>query len=166
MGEGKSGDFLKWDARFLEIAHVISTWSKDKSTKVGCVIVDAGNRIIATGYNGLPRRLDDDPEEFPERHDRERQKYAFYEHGERNALYQAAALGTAVAGCTMYITMSPCADCARGIIQSGISRVVFDLDKTEAYKGKLDLSTPTGMLSEAYVELIGLRNFQGSLKKP
>lgn len=109
-----------WDARFLELAHVISTWSKDRSTKVGAVVVGPHRELRSTGYNGFPRGVDDTVED---RHERPR-KYLFAEHAERNAIYFAALNGVRLEGCTLYVTMFPCADCARAAISAGIKRVV------------------------------------------
>lgn len=111
----------KWDNRFLELASHISLWSKDDSTKVGAVIVDDVRNVRSTGYNGFVRNISDD---VPERSVRP-QKYFWAEHAERNAIYAAARHGLSVDGCTLYCTRSPCADCARAIIQSGIKRVVY-----------------------------------------
>lgn len=109
-----------WDARWLQVADHIATWSKDRSTQVGCVIVGNANQVLSMGYNGFPRGVNDDIEE---RHDRP-DKYLWTEHAERNAIYNAARTGTALAGSTMYLPWYPCADCARAIIQSGISTLV------------------------------------------
>lgn len=100
-------------------------WSKDRSTRVGCVIVSPTGEVVSTGFNGMPRGVDDD---VSERHDRP-EKYHWFEHGERNAIYNAARNGTRVSGSTLYVTSTPskftcCTDCARAIIQSGIVRVV------------------------------------------
>ena len=105
----------------MEIALHISTWSKDTSTKVGCVVVGPDREIRAQGYNGFPRGVDDDKSKRQTRPI----KYAFYEHAERNAIYNACLCGVTLKGCTLYVTMPPCADCARAIIQSGIKRVYF-----------------------------------------
>jgi dCMP deaminase len=115
----------KWDRRFLDLALQIASWSKDTSTQVGCVIVNQTREIISTGFNGLPRGLED---ATPERSERP-EKYHWYEHGERNAIYSAARRGVSVSGATLYVSTTPnqltvCTDCARGIIQSGIARVV------------------------------------------
>jgi dCMP deaminase len=109
-----------WDARWLQVADHIATWSKDRSTQVGCVIVGNANQVLSMGYNGFPRGVNDDIEE---RHDRP-DKYLWTEHAERNAIYNAARTGMALAGSTMYLPWYPCADCARAIIQSGISTLV------------------------------------------
>lgn len=114
---------LKWHRRFLELCDVISKWSKDRSTKTGCVIVK-NNRIISTGYNGFPPGVDD---EIEERHGRP-QKYMFTEHCDRNAIYQAAKLGVSLENSIMYLNNPPCHDCCRGIIMSGIRKVIWPED--------------------------------------
>lgn len=110
----------KWDARFLELASLIASWSKDTSTKVGCVVVGPTRDIRATGYNGLPRFVNDNVSERLERP----AKYLWTEHAERNAFYQASRYGISLEGCSLYSTLFPCADCARGIIQVGIKEVI------------------------------------------
>ena len=110
-----------WDKKFLDLCDHISTWSKDKSTKVGAVIVNDRNKVISLGYNGFPIRFDDN---VSDRHERP-QKYSYTEHAERNAIYSAAELGVSVRGCTMYLSRFPCPDCARAIIQSGISTLAY-----------------------------------------
>jgi dCMP deaminase len=109
-----------WDTRFMRLAEHIGTWSKDRSTRVGCVIVGPNREIRSTGYNGFPRDIDDTAEE---RHARPA-KYKWTEHAERNAIYNAARIGVSIQGCTMYVPWFPCMDCARGILQSGISGLV------------------------------------------
>jgi dCMP deaminase len=141
----------KWDLRFMELASVIGSWSKDRTTKVGCVVVDITKNIIATGYNGLPRGCDDEVEE---RHDRESgTKYKWAEHGERNAIYAAARHGTSVEDCTVYSTLFPCADCARGIIQSGISCLVTHKPDMDNAKWGADFLVAKEMLAEAGVKV-------------
>ena len=110
----------KWDVRFLRLALEVSTWSKDRSTQVGAVIVGEDRSPGPYGYNGFPRFIDDEKEE---RHSRP-SKYDWTEHAERNAIYNAARMGVALKGSTIYVTHVPCADCARAIIQVGITRVV------------------------------------------
>lgn len=110
----------KWDNRFLEMAEMIANWSKDRSTGVGCVIVDNNRRVLSIGYNGFPQGVNDDVEE---RHARPA-KYDFTEHAERNAIYTAGRNQVNLKGAMLYCTFAPCADCARGIIQTGIKEVV------------------------------------------
>jgi dCMP deaminase len=109
-----------WDSRFMRIALEIATWSKDRSRKIGCVVVGPKNEIRSTGYNGFPRKLDDAVEY---RHERP-MKYKWTEHAERNAIYNAARIGVALEGCRMYVPWFPCMDCARAIVQSGIIELV------------------------------------------
>jgi len=109
-----------WDARFMEMARMVATWSKDRSTGVGCVLVSPDRLIISTGYNGFPRGLDDDN---AARHQRPA-KYTWTEHAERNAIYNAARLGVSTRGATAYVNWWPCMDCARGLVQAGIVRLV------------------------------------------
>ena len=118
----------KWNYRFMELALHVSTWSKDPSTKVGCVVVGPDKEIRSLGYNGFPRGVNDDLEYRQTRPI----KYAFYEHSERNAIYNACSFGASLRGCTMYVTMPPCADCARAIIQSGIKQVYFMAPPSDA----------------------------------
>lgn len=112
--------FNKWRQRFYNLAKHIATWSKDSSTQVGAVIISPDKRIITTGYNGMPSRVNDNVQKRWKRPE----KYFWVEHAERNAIYQAAKYGISIKGCTMYITMFPCSDCARAIIQSGIKDIV------------------------------------------
>lgn len=110
----------KWDKRWLDLADHIGSWSKDQSTKVGCVIVGDANQILSQGYNGFPRGVNDTT---PERHQRPT-KYKWTEHAERNAIYNAARTGTNLTGAVLYVPWFPCSDCSRGIVQAGIAAVV------------------------------------------
>lgn len=110
----------RWDRHFLEEAQHAARKSKDQATKVGCVIVNDRHTDLVRGWNGFPRGVNDD---IPERHLRPA-KYLWTEHAERNAIYNAAAEGIALRGSTLYSSLMPCCDCARAIIQSGITRVV------------------------------------------
>lgn len=141
--ETRSARQLKWDRRFLEMERLVSTWSKDPSTKVGCVVVDCDNRVRSIGYNGFPPGVDDTPERYNDRPT----KYMFIEHADRNAIYSATRFGTSLMGCTMYLPGPPCHDCMRGIIQAGITRVVFPENNmfesgelAERWKTQLDAS--------------------------
>lgn len=110
----------RWDIKFLLLALHVADWSKDRSRKVGCVIVGPRNEVRATGYNGFPRGVRDD---IDCRHDRP-EKYLWTEHAERNAIYNAAAGGVPLAGCKIYIPWYPCMDCARAIVQAGLMELV------------------------------------------
>ena len=109
----------KWDLRFMDVAKLASSWSKD-TTKVGAVIVDNDGIVVSMGYNGLPRGCNDSIKERwlnPA-------KKLYAEHAERNSIYHAVRHGKPVVGCTLYSTLFPCADCAKAMIQSGIKTVV------------------------------------------
>ncbi len=138
---------VNWSERFVALAEHISGWSKDRSTKIGAVIVGSNREVIAMGYNGFPRCVDDFPEE---RHERP-EKYFWTEHAERNAIYNAARVGTPTQGTTMYTNWYPCSDCARGIIQSGIAAVIVNLVNMDHPKFREDFIRVEVMLREAGV---------------
>lgn len=144
----------KWDNRFIEVCKLIATWSKDPSTKTGCVIV-RDRRIISTGYNGFPEGVDDSPERYEDRPT----KYRFIEHCDRNAIYSAAKNGISLQGATMYLTGPPCHECTKGIIQSGINVVVwpalnpFETDPKLIERWKESLDAAFVMQEEAGIEI-------------
>jgi dCMP deaminase len=107
----------KWADRFMAMAEHVATWSKDPSTQVGCVIVDKKNRVVSIGFNGFPRGIKD----IAERYNDKETKYLFVAHAERNALDNAPL---SVEGCTLYSPLLPCNECAKSIIQKGITKVV------------------------------------------
>ena len=114
----------KWDERFLRTAKEISSWSKDPSTQVGAVIVNDERRILATGYNGFPRGINDNDERLQDRE----HKYKFIVHAEMNAIYNATYSGTSLNGSTLYVWGLPvCSECAKGVIQVGIKKIVMPL---------------------------------------
>ncbi|WP_367648592.1 deoxycytidylate deaminase [Ruegeria arenilitoris] len=142
----------KWDARFFLLADMTASWSEDTSRKVGCIIVGPANEIRATGYNGLPRGVSA-CEEI--RHSRENgNKYLWFEHAERNAIYNLARTGVSAEGCTMYVNSFPCADCARAIVQSGISTLkTFESDSADEVFSKHFVAAKE-MFEEANVRLV------------
>jgi dCMP deaminase len=109
-----------WDEYYLDICKVVAARSKDPNTQIGCVIVGPAHEIRSTGYNSFPRGIRDN---VPERLERPA-KYLWIEHAERNAICNAARSGTATEGCTIYVEIMPCMDCARAIVQAGIREVV------------------------------------------
>lgn len=113
---------MKWDKRFLNLAKEISTWSKDPSTQIGAVLVNDERRILATGYNGFPRGVWDSPDYYQDRET----KYKYVVHAEMNAIYNATYNGISLKDSTLYVWGLPvCAECAKGVIQVGIKRVVM-----------------------------------------
>ena len=117
-------NYSSWVEFYLDVAAKFATRSKDKSVHVGAVIVDIHRNLRSEGWNGFPRRVNDN---VLERHARPA-KYLWTEHAERNAIYSAARAGVSTYDCTMYCTHAPCADCARAIIQAGICRLVFPVE--------------------------------------
>jgi dCMP deaminase len=158
----------KWDIRFLELARFKSQWSKDPSTKVGCVIVDKNKREISTGYNGFAQGIKDSKE----RYDNRDIKYKMVLHSEINAIIFAQRDLT---GCTIYTyPMPPCAICTSAIIQAGIKRIVAITpsdDQRSRWQKDFDLSQ--AMMNEAGIECVYYSiesldkkiNMQGQSKK-
>lgn len=110
----------KWDKRWLEIAGVVSTWSKDPSTQIGAIAVK-DKRLVSTGYNGFPRGIQD----YDDRWNNREEKYKYVVHAEMNCIYNANYHNQSLKGSTMYIVGLPvCHECAKGIIQAGVVRVV------------------------------------------
>ena len=122
----KRMDVLSWDEYFMGLAHLSAMRSKDPSTQVGAVIVSGEHRVVSIGYNGFPNGCSDD--EFP--WDREGDfgatKYPDVVHAELNAILNSK---NDLRGCSIYVSLFPCNECAKAIIQSGISRIVYESDK-------------------------------------
>lgn len=109
----------RWHRRFLSLSEEIARWSKDPSRGVGAVIVSPSKQIVSTGFNGLPRGVEDRPERL------ERPvKYDLIVHAEMNAIIQCARNGVSPIGCVVYSSFFPCVNCALTIVQSGIETVV------------------------------------------
>jgi dCMP deaminase len=144
------------DKRFSDLAeYVAQQWSTDRSTKVGCVVVGPDGEVRSIGVNGFPR----DCHDREERHQRPA-KYMWTEHSERNAFNNATLSGTSLKGCTLYSNWFPCADCARGIIQVGITRVVGYTPDFNHPKYGAEFKAAVQMLFEAGVGInyIGTRD--------
>jgi dCMP deaminase len=134
-----------WDARFLLLARHIAQWSKDPSTKVGCVVVGPDREIRSTGFNGFPRGIQDSVERL---HDRER-KYPLVCHAEENAIMHAARIGVALKGCVAYVTWPPCTRCARSLVQAGISEIAYPAGLEIPERWQEDFGISNQMLTEA-----------------
>ncbi len=137
----------KWDLRFIELARHISGWSKDPSTKVGCVVVGEDREIRSTGFNGFPRGINDDAERLADRE----KKYPLICHAEENAIMHAARIGVSLKDSTAYVTWPPCSRCARSLIQAGIREVVYSSSEEIPERWIEDFEISTGMLAEANV---------------
>lgn len=144
----------KFDRAFIKVAAVVSELSKDPSSKIGAVITGDNRQIISQGYNGFPRGIVDDVERYNNREE----KYKFVIHAEANAIYNALSNGSRLKGTTIYIDGLPCCnECAKAIIQCGITTVI------QRYSGKLDMKKwqdsskySKTMFDEAGVKLITL----------
>lgn len=125
---GKREDYITWDEYFMGVAMLSGKRSKDPNTQVGACIVGADNRILSMGYNGFPNGCSDD--DFP--WDREgdkslKTKYPYVTHSELNAILNYR--GGTLDGTKLYVSLFPCNECAKAIIQSGIKTVVYAVDK-------------------------------------
>ena len=142
---------MRWVEYFRTLAHTVKLKSKDENTQIGAVIVGKDKEIVSTGYNSFPRGLKDNLKERQERPE----KYYWFEHAERNAIYNAARIGVSTKGCTMYLSCGvPCSDCARGIINSGIIRIFCergDVTKGKHWEENYDRSWT--MLEEAGIDI-------------
>lgn len=115
----------KWDDRWLEMAKLVSTWSKDPRFKIGAIIVK-DRQLLSIGYNGFPREITDSDERLNDRES----KRLFTIHAEKNAIYNAVHNGVKLTNATVYVYGLPtCSECMKGIMQSGITRVVSIFDK-------------------------------------
>ena len=116
----------KWTRRYLDIAKEVSTWSKDPSKQIGAVAVGDKGQILSQGYNGFPRGVKDTDDRYNNREE----KYKYVVHGEMNCIYNACNSGVSLNGATLYVTGLPvCSECAKGIIQVGIKKVVMEYPK-------------------------------------
>ena len=133
-----------WNKRFLDLAEHVASWSKDPSTKVGAVVVDEKKRVVSLGYNGFPRGVLDIDSRYNDRDT----KHLFVAHAERNALDNAPLM---VDGCTLYVSLLPCNECAKSIIQKGIIKVVTYVPDRDGKRFGWD--TALMMFEEAGVEI-------------
>lgn len=123
----KRQNYISWDEYFMAIALVSAERSKDPNSQVGACIVDENNKIVSLGYNGAPIGYNDDKDMTWERDgDFLDTKYAYVCHSELNAILNAK---TKVSGCKIYVTLFPCNECAKALIQSGIKEVIYLSDK-------------------------------------
>lgn len=143
----------KWDKRFIRMADMIASWSKDPSSKIGAVIVDRKKRIVSMGFNGFPMGVVDSPDRYEDRG----LKYQMVLHAEENAILSSRG---SVENCIIYVTHPVCSHCAAQIIQSGIAIVKTPLAARQTamaarFKDSNDLSKI--MFQESGVEYIELR---------
>ncbi|MCH4235799.1 MAG: dCMP deaminase family protein [Bacilli bacterium] len=152
---GKRVGYISWDEYFMGIALLSTFRSKDPSTQVGAVIVDNDNKIVSVGYNGMPIGMDDDA--LPWEHGEGLQsKYLYVCHAEFNAILNTRN-GSALKGCKLYVTLFPCNECAKAIIQSGITEIIYADDK---YADSVTTIASKKMLTMAGVKI---RAYEGKI---
>ena len=154
MQSNKRKDYISWDEYFMGVASLSALRSKDPNTQVGACIVSPNNKILSMGYNGLPVGCSDD--EFPwnrESEDPYDNKYFYTTHSELNAILNYR--GGSLEGAKIYVTLFPCNECAKAIIQSGIKKIVYESDK---YNGVDTNIASKRMLRAAGVELVCISN--------
>jgi len=142
----KRKDYICWDEYFMGVAYLAGMRSKDPSTQVGACIVSEDNKILSMGYNGLPRGCDDDEFPWDREGDELNTKYPFVAHSELNAILNYR--GGSLEGAKLYVSLFPCNECAKAIIQAGIKTIVYDSDK---YNG-----TPMNIASKRMLDAAGV----------
>lgn len=148
---------INWDEYFMGIALLSAKRSKDPSTQVGACIVDEDNKVVSIGYNGMPRRIKDSDLTWEKGEDLN-SKYLYVCHAEFNAILNIRN-GSSLKNCTVYVTLFPCNECAKAIIQTGIKKIVYLSDK---YSNSLETRASKKMLTLAGVEFC---EYKGRFKK-
>ena len=144
----KRKDYISWDEYFMGVAMLTGMRSKDPNTQVGACIVSADHKILSMGYNGLPTGCSDDEFPWGREGDPLENKYLFTTHSELNAILNYR--GGSLEGSTIYVSLFPCNECAKAIIQAGLNRIVYDSDK---YDGTPSVIASKRMLTTAGVTL-------------
>ena len=148
----KRTDYISWDEYFMGIAMFSAQRSKDSNTQVGACIVNDRKKIVSVGYNGMPTGCSDDEMPWEREGDSPLDtKYPFVCHAELNAVLNSNAAD--LSGCTLYVTLFPCNECAKAIIQSGIKRVVYHSNKyagSDSVKASAMLFERCGVSFEPY----------------
>lgn len=149
MGE-KRKDYISWDEYFMSVAMLAGMRSKDPNSQVGACIVSNDNKILSMGYNGFPKGCSDD--EFPWAREGEDldTKYLYVVHSELNAILNYR--GGSLEGAKLYVSLFPCNECAKAIIQAGIKTVVYDQDKYH--------DTPSVIASKRMMDAAGVRYYR------
>ena len=147
----KRTDYISWDEYFMGVAILSGMRSKDPSTQVGACIVSQDNKILSMGYNGFPNGCDDDL--FPWNRDGDdpvNNKYFYSTHSELNAILNYR--GGSLEGAKLYVSLFPCNECAKAIIQCGIKTIVYDSDKYA--------DTPSVIASKRMLDAAGVRYYK------
>ena len=149
----KRQDYISWDEYFMGVAQLSAMRSKDPNTQVGACIVSQDNKILSMGYNGFPIGCSDD--EYPWKREGEEleRKYVYTVHSELNAILNYR--GGSLEGSKLYVTLFPCNECAKAIIQAGIKKIVYESDK---YAETEAIYASKRMLQAAGVEMVRIEN--------
>lgn len=143
----KRKDYINWDEYFMGIAALSALRSKDPNSQVGACIVSQENKILSVGYNGFPIGCSDEKFPWGREGDAINTKYPYVVHSELNAILNYR--GGSLAGTKIYVTLFPCNECAKAIIQAGIKTVIYDCDK---YDG-----TPMNLVSKELLKTAGVK---------
>mgnify|MGYP003422762752 CR=1 FL=1 len=152
----KREDYISWDEYFMGVALLSAHRSKDPNTQVGACIVNDKNKIVGAGYNGLPMGCDDDEFPWEKEGDFLQTKYPYICHAELNAILNN--IGMDLQGCKMYTALFPCNECAKAIIQSGITEVIYLSDKyagTETAQASRLMLQKAGIVCRKAITTIG-----------
>lgn len=142
----KRDNYISWDSFFMGLAELAAQRSKDPSTQVGACIVGENNEILSVGYNGFPRGCSDDTNSWEREGSFLETKYARVCHAELNSILLRRG---SVAGARLYVTLFPCNECAKAIIQSGIKEVIYKDDK---YKNTDSTVIAKALFNEANIK--------------
>ncbi len=143
----KRTDYLSWDEYFMGVAMLSGMRSKDPSTQVGACIVSEDHKILSMGYNGFPKGCSDDAFPWEREGDPLDTKYVYVTHSELNAILNYR--GGSLEGATLYVSLFPCNECAKAIIQAGIHTVIYDCNK---YDGTASVEASKRMFDAAGVQ--------------
>lgn len=146
----KRSDYISWDEYFMGVAMLSGMRSKDPNTQVGACIVSEDHKILSMGYNGFPMGCSDDEFPWTREGDPLENKYFYSTHSELNAILNYR--GGSLEGATLYVSLFPCNECAKAIIQSGINTIVYDSDKYE--------HTPSVIASKRMLNAAGVRYYK------
>ncbi|MCD8230742.1 MAG: dCMP deaminase family protein [Clostridiales bacterium] len=147
---GKRENYITWDEYFMAVAKLAGMRSKDPNSQVGSCIVSEDNKILSMGYNGFPRGCSDDEFPWAREGDESETKYPYVVHSELNAILNYR--GGSLEGAKLYVSLFPCNECAKAIIQSGIKTIVYEEDK---YDG-----TPSVLSSKRMLDAAGVRYYR------
>lgn len=143
----KREDYITWDEYFMGIAYLSGMRSKDPNTQVGACIVSQDNKILSMGYNGFPAGCSDDEFPWEREGDPINNKYFYTTHSELNAILNYR--GGSLEGSKVYVSLFPCNECAKALIQAGIKEVIYDSDK---YK-----NMPSSIASRRMLDAAGVK---------